>query len=682
MRVSKVSMAAGEVSPRLYGRSDTRFSEIGLSYASNVLILKEGGCVKRGGLEYVCDAISDTTKSRIIPYDFGLSQTYIYELGVNAIRFVTSGAQVELSGSPVEVTTTYAEADLFSIGYASAGDVMGLCTWAHPPKDLTRASATSWTFTDTSFAVATTSPTISSVTTSGSSSSDTPVALPASYVVTAIDDATGEESLPSAAVSSGGSGNDDEVTVSWAHVSGCTYYNIYKEEDGVYGYVGRASGTSGTVTFDDIGYDPDETDTPPAARNPFNSAGDYPETITYHQQRRVFASTENDPALVEMSRSALFNNFSVSEPGKATDAIITGVYGQEVQRVRHLLPLEELFVMTANLSSQVRPVIVGEGSWIIRGDDESVLKGSEAPRISPSQQQRAIYVAKGGTIVRDLSYQFTSNDYPGRDLTATASHLFESATVVDMAYQALPDYAVWFVMSDGTALSLTYMPEHEVFGWARHSTDGLFESVAVINEGAYDAPYFVVKRSTGRFIERMRERDDSALANGFYIDSGLTYSGSPTTTVTGLDHLEGEDVIALADGDVVRGLTVSSGSVSLPTAASLVHVGLEYAAEVRSLPYLPETQRGSAGAANKAARNIAYRVMKTNSFQGGVLGSSLETLVPKQPENWGDAATPTSGVVRLPAMSTWDTDQVIVAKSSDPIHFELLAMYPDWILGS
>lgn len=46
--------------------------------------------------------------------------------------------------------------------------------------------------------------------------------------------------------------------------------------------------------------------------------------------------------------------------------------------------------------------------------------------------------------------------------------------------------------------------------------------------------------------------------------------------MSGLDHLEGEEVTVLADGNEVTGLTVSSGAVTLPQHASLVHIGLGY----------------------------------------------------------------------------------------------------------
>lgn len=677
----QVNFAFGETSVDLDARSDLAFSSGGLSYAKNVIVKKQGGIVKRGGLEYIGVAPSQTKTTRLIPFDFGLDQTYVLALTENAIRFVTQGA-ILTDGSPVEVTTTYAEDELFDIGYASTRDQTYLCHWNHEPKILTRTSATTWTFTAAPFSVQTTTPTNPA----GSNSGSGDASLPASLVVTAVDDDTGEESLPTAAVSSGGSGTGT-ATISWTYVDGATYYNIYKESNGVYGYVGRASGTSGTISFDDDGFDPDETDTPPSSRNPFGSAGNYPEAVSFYQQRLIYASTSNDPTVVEFSRSALFSNFTTSEPAKATDSISTGVLGRTVNRTRHLLPFSRRLVL-----------LTTGGQWTITGTDEGVLQPGET-KLDPENEDgvapippvmvgtQALYVTRDQRTVRAIGYDFTNDAFNGPELSVTAEHLFSNRRIVGMAFAKVPDRVVYFVMSDGAALALTYYAEHEVTGWTRIETDGEFESVAVAQEGSYDAPYFVVKRTvdgaTVRYIERLKERDTTTLGSGFYVDCGLTYSGSATTTISGLDHLEGETLVALADGDVVRDLVVSSGSVTLPRAASLVHIGLPYSAEARTLPYNEQTRSGATGSRKKQIVYPGFRVLNTNSFEAGRYGSSQgrSVLKPLPTQNWGDAATPTSGVVKMTTRGSYDEDTILELVSSDPIHFELLAIYPELSIG-
>jgi hypothetical protein len=72
----------------------------------------------------------------------------------------------------------------------------------------------------------------------------------------------------------------------------------------------------------------------------------------------------------------------------------------------------------------------------------------------------------------------------------------------------------------------------------------------------------------------------------FYVDCGLTYSGAPVTTVTGLSHLEGYTVSISADGSREVDQVVSGGSITLPSGepASLIHVGLPYTSRATTLP--------------------------------------------------------------------------------------------------
>ena len=136
---------------------------------------------------------------------------------------------------------------------------------------------------------------------------------------------------------------------------------------------------------------------------------------------------------------------------------------------------------------------------------------------------------------------------------------------------------------DGVLLCLTYMKEHEIFGWSRHITDGKFVSVMSMSGDESDVIMCVVKRSIGGkdhwFLERMAESfmPMTAIEDAFFVDCGITRSNEePAESVTGLDHLEGMEVSVLADGSPVEGLTVKNGSVSLPYAAKKVQVGLGF----------------------------------------------------------------------------------------------------------
>src|SRR5690606_6324566 len=117
------------------------------------------------------------------------------------------------------------------------------------------------------------------------------------------------------------------------------------------------------------------------------------------------------------------------------------------------------------------------------------------------------------------------------------------------------------------------------------------ESVAVIPApaGDRDELWLVVRSSidgaTLRYIEYLEALWDPAndLPDAFFVDSGLTYDGAPSSTISGLDHLEGESVSILADGATHPERTVVQGRITLDRDASKVQVGLAYTSTLQTM---------------------------------------------------------------------------------------------------
>lgn len=341
----------------------------------------------------------------------------------------------------------------------------------------------------------------------------------------------------------------DPHVLGWTAVSGASEYNIYQDLNGVYGFIGVA----GTNSFNVIGSSPDTSDTPPARRNPFEDADDYPSTVSYIQQRLTFANSTNNPETTEMSRIGQFKNFTRSNPIQDDDAVTFTLAGRQVNSIKSLLDIGRLVVFTSS------------GEWAIQGDSD----GSITPTaINPKQYTyngssdlsplviggNALYVQARGSIVRDLGFDYESSGYRGNDLTVFSPHLFEGYTLTDWAYQQIPHSIVWCVRSDGVLLGLTYLREHEIWGWHRHDFEGgLVESVCSIPEDNEDALYVVVKRtingSTKRYIERFSTRVISDIKDAIFLDSALTYdgrhTGSTTMTLSGGTNWTYDETITL-----------------------------------------------------------------------------------------------------------------------------------------
>ena len=69
-----------------------------------------------------------------------------------------------------------------------------------------------------------------------------------------------------------------------------------------------------------------------------------------------------------------------------------------------------------------------------------------------------------------------------------------------------------------------------------------------------------------------------------YLDSGLSYVGDETSTLSGLDHLVGEVVDVIGEGSTQTSKTVSaSGGITLDNATEQAKVGLLYSSDLQTM---------------------------------------------------------------------------------------------------
>jgi hypothetical protein len=252
-----------------------------------------------------------------------------------------------------------------------------------------------------------------------------------------------------------------------------------------------------------------------------------------------------------------------------------------------------------------------------------------------------------GSVVRNLIYQFSVNGYMGDNISIISQHLFTGQNIIEMAYQQEPDSIIWAVRDDGVLLSLTYLREQEVIAWTHHDTAGLFESVAVIPNTTLgiNEVWVVVNRGGTRFIERLAKRDmGTDIKNYMMLDCAVTQNTTATKTVTGLTHLNGQVVNALADGNVVTGLTVAGGAVTLPAAAAAVHVGLPYISDVETLRIESPDQSGTTQGRKIAIPSITVRFWNS---RGGYIGITSQ-------EGTAIASTGTVGLDEIPQREPGD----------------------------
>jgi hypothetical protein len=288
-------------------------------------------------------------------------------------------------------------------------------------------------------------------------------------------------------------------------------------------------------------------------------------------------------------------------------------------------------------------------------------------------------------VVRLLRFTQDYSGFEPFDLTIYAGHLFKH-TVVRMDAQVIPHSIVWCVRDDGILLGLTYIPESEIFGWHQHDTEGgLFLDVCVVPEGEEHVVYALVQRTidgdTVIYLERFDERlqySDVNLEDAFFVDCGITYDGASTTTIDGLDHLEGEEVMALADGLTQGPFTVASGEIELTTAASVVQVGLPITAQLKTLPM----DVGGTGLRDKRKRVQSLMALVEQSVAGWYAGPDAQHLlvVRREPYQTGTDLVD-EGPLEINLTSRFDEAGQVLIEHTNPTPLSILGLIPQFTVG-
>ena len=156
------------------------------------------------------------------------------------------------------------------------------------------------------------------------------------------------------------------------------------------------------------------------------------------------------------------------------------------------------------------------------------------------------------------------------------------------------------------------------------------ESVSVIptDDSEYQT-WVIIKRTingaTRRFVEFINNFDFTETDNTTFnfLDSALAYSGSAVTTISGLDHLEGQTVGILANGATHPDKTVSSGSITLDRSATDVKVGLAYKSILQTMRLDAGSQNGTSQGKTKRIYEITIRLFESIGVE---VGESLDNM--------------------------------------------------------
>ena len=525
------NFTAGELSPRLDGRTDLSKYFNGVKTLENMVVHPHGAATRRPGTKFVHEVKTSSIQTRLIPFEFSTTQTYILELGNTYIRFfkdkgiitesdktitaatkanpavVTSSSHgysdgdfviissvagmVQVNGRTFKVanktthtfelqdvdgnninssdyqtytsggvanriyqiTSPYATADIPTIKFAQSADTMYLVHPSYAIRKLTRSGHTSWTLT---------TPTL---TTSGDKT------------VSAVTRAN-----PGVVTTSTTHGYTAGDFVTFTSIGGMTELNGGGFKVGTVGSTttfnlqdsdGASLNTSGYTAFSAGGSDTVNKLTDPV----LNITTDYyPSSVTFFEQRLVFAGSNNNPQTLWFSIGGSLENFTTGV--NDTDAMVYTIASNKVNAIRYLSAQRSMIVGTVGGEF----VVSASGTTSpITPTNVQIQKQSSHGSANVDAVQIAnvtMFLQRAKRKLRELSYNLNIDQYQAQDMTLLAEHVTEGG-VTEMAYQQEPDSVLWCVRSDGYLLGFTYARAEEVVGWHRHKLGGVFGEATI-----------------------------------------------------------------------------------------------------------------------------------------------------------------------------------------------------------
>lgn len=479
-------------------------------------------------------------------------------------------------------------------------------------------------------------------------------------------------------------------TVTWNLVTGAERYRVYKQENGLLGLVGEVDddGVGPTFSFRDDNIAPDLGISPPTLDTVLSGSGN-PAAVGYFEQRRSFGGTFTLPQTLWLTRTGTESDLTFHLPVRDDDRISVTLAALRVNRIRHLVPLNHLLVLTDSVEYRVSPT---DGKVLtptsIAARPQSYVGSSYVTPLV--LHNTVLFVAARGNHVHELGYRLDADGFATGNVSLRAAHLFDNGEIVDAAMQKAPTPIAWFVTRSGEVLSLTYVPDEQVGAWALHTIGDAVESVCVLPEGQEDSVYFVVRRVvngvTVRYLERLAPQTFAGVDAMTFLDCAHEALAVSAGSLTGLGHLAGEYVSIVADGIMLQPQTVTAGgAITLTAAYDRVVVGFDFTAELRTLPFTAQVP----GAAQGNTRNLVAlkaRVVDSGVFLFGPDDANLVASDPpgESPSPYADTTTAlevSSRVVPAPLPGQWGDDDALLIQQPYPLPLTVVGIALEVALG-
>jgi hypothetical protein len=520
-------------------------------------------------------------------------------------------------------------------------------------------------------------------------------------------------------------------------------YFFYRGRGGVFGWVGSTDSRE----FIDLGQSPDFAKQPPLGNDPFvifRADGvlaryEFPVSVGFFESRRVFGGTVGalpsasipvavgtkygrPMTLLASSNRDYYDHDKRLVQHVSGEALEYALAMTQREEARHLVPRNRLIVLT------------NARAWHFGGTstdplDFDSVNGRPVDDVGSSHVTPVVvdglvlFIRNKGFGARALVPVDGERPYQGRDISEQAKHLFigsgASKRIREWCFQEDPWGVVWAVRGDGVMLTLTIAGDS--IGWARHETDGEYESICSVPEGEEDAVYVVVKRNINgadrRFIERFTSRvrrvledddpprylaepaatdTDELYPTDICVDCAFTYAGAPSLVleVPEMSALNHKDVYVIAKGLPVLGPFRVQGSPAnidlgspealgqglddVPAANAVdsggapifvARIGLLYTCDLETLSIA-----GALDLRQKTIAEVGFELDNAKGVQAGQDFDHLDDWMQRQVSDSFEAIDAESTLLYTVVDNSWDKDARVVLRQSQPLPVTVTAL--------
>lgn len=568
----------GELDPKLVSRTDIQLYDKSAQRLRNVLVIPQGGAKRRFGTRYIAEITAASGEYLLRSFIYDDDDKYL-------LVFTDSNIAVYKNGVfKVNITTSYAGADIPQLKISQTFNLMVITHPDFPMATLVRgADDVTWTFADATikkypaydfgdvdysndyFYLSVAGPVVNATVTNNTNATFFNDDYVGGLFTSLGDDNSLEigvmQLVANPSTPAAGAAMTGDITS--------------KFNSSVTGAGDKVKGVNCFV-----------------GKNAWNATNGYPICSTFHEGRLIVGGSRDLPQTIFMSVVNDKFDFDIGT-GRDSDSIQLDISTSSINFVQHIVSDRTLQVFTDTAEFAVPQI----GHEALTPVNSSIRKqtnnGSEdiEPVVIDNQ---TFYVRKGGKALMAFSYDDSTQSYQSTPVSQLAPHLMQNP--VDMAARksSSTDDADYLFIVNGTGgenpgslVAYQSVSLQNVGAFTLCETEGKFKRIESVGG---DETYFIVERvidgATVQYLE--------VLDFDVYTDCAILQNfGAPTTTITGLSHLEGETVTVKADGYYIGDYEVDLGKIELDVEVTDTEVGFRYDVEIKPMPVNVNTEFGS-----------------------------------------------------------------------------------------